>query len=203
MIYITGDTHIPIDIHKLNTENFPEQKFMTKEDFVIICGDFGGVWCFPNTKGYKEDLYWLKWLNSRNFTILFVDGNHENFPMLSTFPVIEKFGGKVGKITDSVYHLRRGEIYTIDNYKFFCFGGASSHDKWHRTEGKDWWPEEMPSREEMEYGIDNLQRVNNKVDFIVTHCCASNILPLFSLYAETDAATQYFKFIEDSVEYKH
>ena len=44
MIYITGDTHIPIDIKKLNTKNFSEQKTLTKEDYVIICGDFGGVW---------------------------------------------------------------------------------------------------------------------------------------------------------------
>ena len=44
MIYITGDTHIPIDIAKLNEYNFPMQKNLTKNDYVIICGDFGGVW---------------------------------------------------------------------------------------------------------------------------------------------------------------
>ncbi|MCI5599128.1 MAG: metallophosphatase, partial [Ruminococcus sp.] len=44
MIYITGDTHQNIDISKLNTKNFPEQKELTKSDYVIICGDFGMVW---------------------------------------------------------------------------------------------------------------------------------------------------------------
>ena len=45
MIYITGDTHIPTeDISKLSTKRFPEQKMLSKEDYVIICGDFGGVW---------------------------------------------------------------------------------------------------------------------------------------------------------------
>ena len=44
MIYITGDTHIPVDIGKLSVKRFPEQKEMTKRDYVIICGDFGGVW---------------------------------------------------------------------------------------------------------------------------------------------------------------
>lgn len=53
MIYITGDTHIPIDINKLSVKNFPEQKNMTKDDFVIICGDFGGVW----EKDSAEDKY--------------------------------------------------------------------------------------------------------------------------------------------------
>lgn len=43
MIYITGDTHIPIDIGKLSTSRFPKQKSLTKDDYVIVCGDFGGV----------------------------------------------------------------------------------------------------------------------------------------------------------------
>ena len=29
---------------KFDIDIFPEQKEMTKEDFVIICGDFGGIW---------------------------------------------------------------------------------------------------------------------------------------------------------------
>ena len=43
MIYITGDTHGEFK-HRFNMENFPEQKEMTKDDYVLICGDFGGVW---------------------------------------------------------------------------------------------------------------------------------------------------------------
>lgn len=41
MIFVTGDTHA--DFHKFSKEAFPEQSGMTKEDFVIICGDFG-IW---------------------------------------------------------------------------------------------------------------------------------------------------------------
>ena len=40
MIYITGDCHN--NFERFNTRNFPEQKEMTKDDYVIICGDFGG-----------------------------------------------------------------------------------------------------------------------------------------------------------------
>ena len=57
MIYVTGDTHIPIDISKLSSKNFPQQKELTKNDYVIICGDFGGVWY-----GGPKDDYWLDWL---------------------------------------------------------------------------------------------------------------------------------------------
>ena len=60
MIYITGDTHIPTDIGKLSSKRFPEQKNLTKNDYVIICGDFGGVWDESN-----EEKYWIKWLNKK------------------------------------------------------------------------------------------------------------------------------------------
>ena len=42
MIYITVDCHS--DFKLFNKKNFAEQLEMTKDDFVIICGDFGGVW---------------------------------------------------------------------------------------------------------------------------------------------------------------
>ena len=58
MIYITGDTHS--DFKRFNKDNFPEQNNMTKEDYVIICGDFGGVWTFEEESSReKEALDWL------------------------------------------------------------------------------------------------------------------------------------------------
>lgn len=56
MIYITGDTHAEFK-HRFNMENFPEQKEMTKDDYVIICGDFGGVWDVGWES--KTEKYWL------------------------------------------------------------------------------------------------------------------------------------------------
>ena len=57
MIFITGDTHGNIDIKKLNSRIFPEQKTLAKSDFVIIAGDFGLIWDDSN-----ECKYWIKWL---------------------------------------------------------------------------------------------------------------------------------------------
>ena len=112
MIYLTGDTHIPVDIQKLSAKRFPQQKEMTKKDYVIICGDFGGVW-----DGSNEEKYWIKWLKNKNFTTLFIDGNHENFDMLYSFPIVELCGGTAHKIDNGIYHLIRGEAYTIDGKK--------------------------------------------------------------------------------------
>ena len=44
MIFITGDTHRLMDVQKIDIDNFPEQKLLTRNDYLIICGDFGGVW---------------------------------------------------------------------------------------------------------------------------------------------------------------
>ena len=43
MIYVTGDCHA--DFTRFNTKIFPEQYEMTKDDYVIICGDFGVEFC--------------------------------------------------------------------------------------------------------------------------------------------------------------
>ena len=151
MIYVTGDTHAHIDIQKLNTKRFPEQKNLTKDDYLIVCGDFGLVW-----DESPEERYWRLWLDKKNFTVLWVDGNHENFELLKEFPVINKFGGKVQKISDSIFHLMRGEIYTIEGKTLFCMGGASSIDKELRVPNKSWWEEEIPSSSELNYGLNNL-----------------------------------------------
>lgn len=124
MIYITGDCHG--NFERFNKSIFPEQEEMTKDDYVIICGDFGGVW-HKNAESNEETMV-LDWLDCKSFTTLFVDGNHENFDRLYQYPVEEWYGGKVHKIRPSVYHLMRGQIFEIDGKSIYAFGGASSHD---------------------------------------------------------------------------
>ena len=51
-LFVTGDLHGDHDWSKLNTENFPIQKELTKDDYVVVLGDFGAVW-----DGGKSDKY--------------------------------------------------------------------------------------------------------------------------------------------------
>lgn len=92
MIYITGDIHG--DPTRFSKEAFPEQSKMTKEDYVIVCGDFGLVW---DQMESRTEEYWLNWLQNKPFTTLFVDGNHENHDRLDAMPVSEwnTAGGRV------------------------------------------------------------------------------------------------------------
>ena len=196
MIYITGDTHIPVDIGKLSTKRFPEQKEMTKNDYVIICGDFGGVW--DNT---GEEKYWIKWLKNKNFTTLFVDGNHENFDMLYNLPTVEFCGGIVHKVDDGIYHLIRGEVYNIDGKKCFVFGGASSHDKEHRAEGKNWWKEELPTIEEYQKAEKTMSICHYEFDYIITHCAPDSIQNSFAHNYETNELTAFLEMVKNKSKY--
>lgn len=190
MIYVTGDLHGTIDMHKLSMSAFPEQRNMTKDDYVIICGDFGGVW-----DGGKGDKYLQKWLTDKSFTTLFCAGNHENHVMLNQYPVEKWNGGNVHVITPSVIHLMRGQIFTIAGKTFFVMGGATSHDKWCRKEGISWWAEEMPSDAEYEEALNNLDSVDCKVDYVLTHCAPDSIQALLSPIYEHDKLTNFLETI--------
>lgn len=100
----------------------------------------------------------------------------------------------------------RGQVYTIDGRKFFTMGGAESHDKIYRTEGKSWWPQEMPSQEEYDEAIKNLDAVEGKVDYIISHECDSETLLKISFYFEGNALTRFLYHLKHSpynLEYKH
>lgn len=218
MVYITGDTHG--DFLRFNTSTFPEQKQMNKNNYVIVCGDFGGIW---QQKCTAEEQYWLDWLEAKPFSLLFVDGNHENFDRLTSneFEIVDFCGGKAQKIREGIYHLLRGQVYTIEGKSFFTFGGAASHDindgildpsafdsekafmkekrRWDmenrifRVKNISWWPEELPNATEMEIGMKTLKDVNFEVDYVITHCLPHDVASVLSgCTFYSDRLTMYF-----------
>ncbi len=223
MVYITGDCHA--DWHRFSTESFPEQKEMTREDIVIVCGDFG-LW-----HDTKEERWWLDWLANKSFTLVFVDGNHENFDRLYSdeFSVVEFHGGKAHRIRDNIYHLMRGYIFEFCSKSFFAFGGARSHDiqdgvldrndfksdedfvnkirvwskqkKMFRINHVSWWEQELPSREEMDFGLSQLENRGFEVDYIISHCCPQDIAALCGFH-ETDRLTTYFAAIAQNTKFR-
>ncbi len=58
-IFITGDTHA--DFERFKKEIFYEQTELTKNDYVIVCGDFGGIW--DGSPGNVTG--WIGWRPSR------------------------------------------------------------------------------------------------------------------------------------------
>ncbi|MGB4614242.1 MAG: metallophosphoesterase [Erysipelotrichaceae bacterium] len=195
MIYITGDTHGNIDNKKLNDINFPIQKTLTKNDYVIVVGDMGIVWDDNDQK--NQDFY-----NFRNFTTLFIDGNHENFDKLYSFEEVDFKGGKAHKISDSIYHLKRGQVFNINNLKIFTLGGANSIDYMYRIPFKSWWPQELPSEKEYEEAFNNLEKHNYKVDIVLTHSAPYSYLPLINPLIKGNKLNKILDKIEKKLDYK-
>ena len=201
MIFITGDTHGTHDFDKLKifAEEHPE---LTRNDYMIIAGDFGGVW---SSHTIRDDLKPYKELP---FTVLFVDGNHENHTLLDAYPVEIWNGGKVHIIAENIIHLMRGQIFIIDGKTFFTFGGATSIDKAWRTEGISWWSQEVPTDDDIVEANRNLEKVGFKVDYIITHSCDERALyypPLSTSLFQKGVfpENKILSYFEDTVKYKH
>lgn len=198
MIYLTGDIHGEMDIEKLSYRNWDESRSLTKNDYLIIMGDFGFPFFNSDVDENNKPLdstynYWIKWLSEKPYTILWIDGNHENFNYWEKQPVTEWHGGKVQihPHAPNVIHLMRGEIYEIDGMTFFAFGGAMSHDKEYRKPDVTWWEQEEATETEILNARRNLEKYNKKVDFILTHTMPEKISrQLFN--SETPDKTAHF-----------
>ncbi len=159
MIYITGDLHGEI-------ERFDDKRIkkLKKDDYLIVCGDFGFIW-----DGSAEEKRTLTKLATKKFTILFIDGKHENFDLLESYPVVEWHGGQTHKIAENIYHLMRGQIFDIEGKKILAFGGGESPDKEYRLSAGTWWERELPNINEMKQCLANLENVDKEVDYVITH----------------------------------
>ena len=204
MLYNVGDTHG-------NQYKWVEQIEPTLKpgDILIVNGDFGvGFW---NGRYWSEETFY-DFLSEQEYTVLFIDGNHENFDKLYSYPTEIWCGGTVHSIRQNVIHLMRGEVYCIDGCSIFVMGGGYSIDKYRRTEGVSWWPQEMPSEEEYNNALANLSKVNFKVDYIITHTAPSETVyylsTLRNLGIKNDVVqeqplTSFLDEIQRKVTYKH
>lgn len=217
-IWVVGDLHSNAmgERKHCNSAKWPEQKNLTKDDVLVQLGDFGDVWYNPENSRYKEDQYWQAWWASRNYSLLVVDGNHENHDMIDALPEMKKWEGTVKVLKTSgnkfeageIYFAKRGEIYIIDGQKVFCMGGAASTDKEHRTQGVSWWPQEVPSYKQMDYAQGNLEKHDNIVDIVLTHTIPQQMIQYF--IHETiqnsakfkDPTAEFLGFLWDNIDFK-
>ena len=220
-IFITGDTHG--DFRRFRPDIFYEQEHMTKEDLVLICGDFGGIW-----HGDQRDDAGLDWLDSLPYTTAFVLGNHENYDAYMSYPKEEWHGGQIQRIRSSVLHLMRGQVYELNGRKFFTMGGASSHDiqdgilepddsnfeekfqqlekcgALFRVNHRSWWAKELPSEAEYLEARANLEHVHWNVDYIISHCCPSSIQDVFSGgMFKKDVLTEFFDEVRQKCTFRY
>ena len=178
MIYVTGDTHGLININKLIVACKCNK--INENDYIIIAGDFGCVWDMEslsrNISAYE--LFPCK--------ILFVDGNHENFDVLSQYPEDNWCGGRIHRISKKIIHLMRGQIFSLDGITILTIGGADSSDKEYRTPSVSWWSAEAISKADIKEAKFNLSKYNYTVDYIISHTCAETNITKDLLNLRTD-----------------
>lgn len=197
MIYVTGD------IHGLSRRfEDPRLRNLKKGDTLLICGDFGFIW-----NGGAEEMKTLKKLSNKKYNICFVDGTHENFTMLSKLRVKKWNGGKVHQIAENIFHLMRGQVFTIDGLKIFTMGGGESPDLEIRYEMDAYDDAEIPTKEELLEGVENLQNANATVDIIITHEPPASIKEFLMMQlpaSETiTTVNTYLDDVAKSCTYKH
>ncbi len=158
MIYLLSDLHGEKDFPGLNDY----LNIATDSDLLIILGDIE-----LNFEKTEKNLEFTEFFLSIKKNIAFIDGNHENFEYLHSFPEEEWNGGKVGRISENIVHLKRGNIYKIEGKTFFTFGGCKSTSVW--KEMGLWYPEEEASEEEIKLAYENLKAHKHCVDYILTH----------------------------------
>ena len=218
MIYISGDTHG--DFRRFSSRNFPQQKQLTRDDYVIILGDFGGI--FSDS---AEERYWLKWLSEKNFTILWIDGNHENFDLLNQYPLLPFHGGYAHQIRENIYHLCRGCVFCLDGCHFFVMGGAQSHDsillspmhpdfqrmrrillRQHiafRVEGQHRWTKELPNNDELQQAWHNLSCLGSISNlYILSHCAPTDIQRQYFPTYPINVLTDFLMMLRHRLDYR-
>lgn len=180
MIYITGDTHNTIDMSHLSVKEIRKYCYWQQRDhkditYAMVLGDFGLPWynCAVDEDGIhpemKDDKYLLNWYNEKPFKILAVMGNHDNYNMIEMLPEVDMFGGKVLKVSENIFYLKRGHIYNIEGNIFLVLGGAQSHDKQWRQLGKNLWALEEWTAEEEQECLKRIEEYGTDVDYIVSH----------------------------------
>ena len=181
MIYITGDTHNTEDMSNLSSMNMKLCCMEQNSDFhaitaAIVLGDFGLPWnsdCTIDESGIHPtdhtDRYLLKWYNQKPFKILAVMGNHDNYDVIEKLLEVEMFGSKVLKVSDNVFYLKRGVIYTIDDKRFLVLGGALSDDKAWRKPHESWWKQEEWSEAEKADCLEKIEQCGSSFDFVLSH----------------------------------
>lgn len=222
-LIFTGDTHGGMaTVSRIDNikQNMPEYK--PEETMVVILGDAGlNFWLNNTDKKYK------KLLNSMNYHIYCVRGNHEQRPELikSMILINDENVNNVVYMEEAFPNIRYfvdGKIYNLLGYKCLVVGGAYSIDKWYRltragysrneAETADpkkcgWFKDECLTAAEM---ATIMEKVKGKfVDFILSHTCPLSWEPIDLFLNGIDQSTVdksmevWFDELKNNIKWKY
>lgn len=170
MVYFTGDIHgVPWKIIK-----FASKMGLSNNDTIVILGDVGANYFLD-----ERDDAMKKNLDMIGVDILCIHGNHEIRPSnIESYHLETWNNGKVW-VEEKYPHLKfakDGEVYSIEDRRYFAIGGAYSVDKNYRlSRGYGWWEDEQPSDEIKAYVEKQLSE--KEFDVILSHTCPFSYEP--------------------------
>ena len=186
MVYVTGDVHA--DIKELKKRG----KGLKKGDYLIVCGDFGFLW-----EDNPKELKILKKIGKNKYNILFFEGRNDNILKIREYEQQDYLGGKARNISGNLTYLERGYVFNIEGKNIFVFGGGETQDMDVLEEGVHWWREELPTQDEIQIGWDNLSKLNNKVDYVLTHQPSGRIRDFIRLGTDTNEYNNLHHFFNE------
>lgn len=126
-------------------------------DGVIQLGDFG----FWPGSTYASDLKDI--VETNGMTLWVINGNHDD-------PAQYRLYSNTNPSMGTFAHIPNGTKLQIGKSSVGFMGGGVSIDYYRRVRYYSWWPEELPSEEEIQTAI-----ANGEVDVWLTHDCV--VLP--------------------------
>jgi hypothetical protein len=185
VICITGDMHGDFD--RFRDKNLKKLK---KGDFLIVAGDFGFLW----DKTIKEDRI-LRKIGRKRFHTLFIEGCHDNYDLINSYPTEDFCGGTAHHISGRLYHLERGGIFNLAGVRIFAFGGGVTPDVSERSAQNRWWVEEAATEAQIAKTRENLDDHGWQFDAAVTHEAPASIKE-FMAY-ETNLLNRMHHFFDE------
>ena len=111
---------------------------------------------------------------------------------ISTYKVVERYNNLV-YIEDEYPNIAfaiDGNIYDIDGHQTIVIGGAYSVDKYYRlTRNAQWFEDEQPSAQIKQKVESTLNKVNWKIDIVLSHTCPAKYTPTECFLPMIDQST--------------
>jgi UDP-2,3-diacylglucosamine pyrophosphatase LpxH len=154
-----------------------------KVDAIFQVGDFG--------VSFSGDEYFPKAVAQRataaGIPIYFIDGNHEHFPTIEHW--LEKPRNDDGhiQVKYNLFYIPRGTIWEWNGKVFAAMGGAASIDRDWRTEGVDYFRDELITANQTFQFLNLFDHWNRGVDYFFTHDCSDRTPWGFQLIPDRDS----------------
>lgn len=156
-IAVAGDWHGNLSWSVAAVEHAAE----AGADVIVHLGDFGYEFRATFITGLDRAL------RSAGLPLLFVDGNHECFPVLDRYPIRPS---GLRQVSDTIWHLPRGFRWTWAGLRFLACGGAHSVDRPWRVPGASWWAGEWITDADVQRCA-----AGGPADVLISHDCPTGV----------------------------